>query len=153
MAAESEATPEPRDVQVLADARWARITDPRADRADHEGSAEAIVHRDHQPARSTGDEAANVPRQGEATCGAHGTRLDRTERSHCSERHCYHSNRDRNSAESALPHTTTTALLALSGPRQLLVAGVTVYCHEPVGTPFSVQVSPVIVPAQLAPIV
>jgi hypothetical protein len=33
------------------------------------------------------------------------------------------------------------------------VAGVTVYFHEPAGTPFSVQVSAAIVPEQLAPIV
>ena len=50
-------------------------------------------------------------------------------------------------------HTTTTALLTLSGPRQLAVAGVTVYCQEPAGTPFSVQVSAAIVPVQALPMV
>jgi hypothetical protein len=43
---------------------------------------------------------------------------------------------------------TTTALMPLSGPRQLAVAGVTVYLQEPAGTLASVQVSPAIAPEQ-----
>ena len=66
-------------------------------------------------------------------------------------RRCGRRDRDRNCAQPV--HTVTVALLALSAPRQLAVAGVTEYFHEPDGTPFSVHVSTAIVPEQFAPIV
>ena len=60
---------------------------------------------------------------------------------------------ERSDGKTAPAQTVTAALLALSGPRQLAVAGVMVYCHEPAGTLFSVHVSAVIVLEQFAPIV
>jgi hypothetical protein len=43
----------------------------------------------------------------------------------------------------------TTPLARLSGPCQLVaITGVTVYFHCPAGTPLSVQLVPLIVPAQ-----
>jgi hypothetical protein len=48
---------------------------------------------------------------------------------------------------------TVTDLLGLSIPTQLSSTGVTEYCQVPLGTVSSVQVSPAMVPEQLAPIV
>jgi hypothetical protein len=48
----------------------------------------------------------------------------------------------------------TEVLRRLSGPRQLTArTGVTVYSHDPVGTPLSVQVTSATVPAQPASVV
>ena len=152
MPSEAEAALESRDAQVPAAALRAGVADPRADRPNQERSAQAVVHGDGEPARRTGDETANVPFEGEAAPGMHGMRPDGAERGNGTERR-RDTERDREPSEAALPHTTITALLALSGPRQLLVAGVTLYCHEPDGTLFSVQVSAAIVPVQLAPMV
>ena len=49
--------------------------------------------------------------------------------------------------------TVKVALWALSAPRQLLCAGVTVYCQLPAGTSDSVQVRAETVPEQAEPIV
>ena len=49
--------------------------------------------------------------------------------------------------------TMTTALFGPSVPRQAPAAGVTVYCHVPVGTALSVQVTAETIPLQDAPTV
>src|SRR5262249_38145313 len=85
-----------------------------------------------------------VVRAGPAPTAPRGTPRRRS-RGRCREGHRH--------AEPPDVHRVTVALLGLSGPRQLAVAGVTVYCHEPAGTLFSVHVSAVIVPVQLLPIV
>ena len=105
-----------------------------------------VPHEDRQPLACPWIEARHVPREREQPplCvlprarGAHsGSRRQRG-----GERQFH----ERQAAPGQL--TTTTALFALSGPRQLAAAGVTVYRHDPVGTLLSVHVSAVIVPAQ-----
>jgi hypothetical protein len=50
------------------------------------------------------------------------------------------------------PVKVTVALFALSVPDQPPCYGVTAYCHDPAGTPFSVQVSALIVAEHAEPI-
>ena len=86
---------------------------------------------------------------GQRKAAGHPT-LARVERAYCSGNDQRRDDRgcDRQTETVSGHTTTTTALLALSGPRQLAAAGVTVYCQEPAGTLLSVQVSRVIVPEQ-----
>ena len=48
------------------------------------------------------------------------------------------------------PATTTVALWALSAPLHAACTGVTVYVHDPAGTPASTQLVPETVPAHAA---
>jgi hypothetical protein len=111
------------------------------------------VDRDHESLLRSGEESAYVPAQREGGCSPAAVGSVRALRSRTAQRRRRRDGRAHGGHYAQPVHTATVALLALSGPRQFAVAGVTVYFQEPKGTPFSVQLSAAIVPAQLAPIV
>ena len=143
-----------RDPYVSRPTPALSVVHARPDRPKTERSGGAVVHDDSEPLSGPGVQAADMSAEGEALLRRLALRAERAERAGPGQRsRCDHDDRECRRAPSEAPHTTTVRLLTLSGPRQFAVAGVIVYCQEPAGTPLSMQVSALIVPVQLAPIV
>lgn len=141
-----ESSAERCDPQVPGLAGAACITDARRDRAHAERLASSVADDDDEPLALTRIQARDVAEELEAGRAAAVACSERTEGRRRSKEGAGRQEQGYECGRAQL-HTTTTALLGLSGPRQFVpAAGVTVYCHEPDTTPVSVHVSTVSVP-------
>lgn len=139
---------EGRDPQVPGLAGAARITDTRCDHADADRPVSSVADDDDEPFALARIQARDVPGELEAGRAAAVACSERTEGRRRSEERAGRQEQGYECGRTQL-HTTTTALLGLSGPRQFVpAAGVTVYCQEPATTPVSTQVSTASVPEQ-----
>lgn len=137
---------ERRDPQVPSLAGATGITDVRRDRAHADRPCSPVANDDDEPLALTRVQPRDVAGELEAGRTAAVVRSHRGESRRRSEEGPGRQKQGHERRRTQL-HTTTTALLGLSGPRQFVpAAGVTVYCHEPATTPVSVQVSTVSVP-------
>ena len=136
------------DPQVPGLAGATGIANARRDRAHAERLASSVADDDDEPLALARIQAGDVAGELEAGRVAAVASSERTEGRRRSEERAGRQEQGHECRRAQL-HTTTTALLGLSGPRQFVpAAGVTVYCHEPDTTPVSVQVSTVSVPEQ-----
>jgi len=135
------------DLQVARSAGAAGIAYAGCDHTHSERPLAPVADDDDEPLPLAGIQAGHVSGELEAGRCAAVACSKRAERRRRREEGC--GDRDRDNRAGTRPHTTTVALFGLSGPRQFVpAAGVTVYCHEPDGTPVSTQVSTVSVPEQ-----
>lgn len=135
-----------RDPQVPGFAGATGITDARRHDAHADRPCSSVADDDDEPLALTRIQARDVAGEPEAGRVAAVIRSERAEGRRRSEERSGREEQGDECGRTEL-HTTTTALLGPSGPRQFVpAAGVTVYCHEPDTTPVSVQVSTVSVP-------
>lgn len=143
-----------RDPHVSGTARTPRVVHARSDRPNAQRAAGEVVDHDAQLSLSAGVQTTDMTAQCEAPLRALVLGPERAESAGAGQdRDCSKDERDSRRGTRQTSHTTIVRLFTLCGPRQFAVAGVIVYCHDPAGTPFSVQVSAAIVPEQLLPMV